>query len=1061
MLGIANYKIREIIDKTPSYTQRNEKVRLAVKLTCKALINSAILLNDIGSPNINYIRDRDVSIGSKRTLDFITILGRQVLSYVPGLSHLYDVSTMSSIIEKHIERVPDLRRLFDHQLDHIDVIHQSRNHTHQRAAALRTSVNSALCNLAQRAGFQPYVVSLSSSDHLVGVAGSRSFYNSKDLGVPHREDVVHENTCFVFTDVDYYVDINKFLKNFKPMLLYTFVPNEVSGNDAYRGHQYQIINNIVYYTVSGGGNYSHKLWDYKGDTISIIDDNFALLTFDITQKVINSDNCRRVISILPRTKTPWPYYNHIKYTNGINYKEITFGPINLLYNPILDEVSIGMNMSAHSELVSAKLLCAIKHRISSKTTKSPVAGDIEVFLLDEASKLRDEIEKAAKAGKPKPKLPRYLRNTKTTATLLSETLPWLYYLPPNVVHTTGLDSTYVAIGPVTIYEAKTPHAEFATPLVTCPALVPAKNENNEVAAIEGRVIKVANDVEPPVEYKKFANEFIDLCVPKPKIVSGLSYDEVLIMQDKVAQRARAELVLDTLGPDPENSLKSFIKGEGYDAMSDPRVITTMKPALTIGMTRFTAQFKELILKKHKWYGPGKTPSEALERIREIGGNGLIDTDYSRFDGTVSKFLQTRVVLPCYMRGLTTAASREFLAMFNKVFKPKGKTQNGVQYDAGWGTRSGSPLTTCGNTIINAFVTYCALRKIGHDSKVAWANLGIYAGDDGLSPNVLGLADSIANVSESLGLKVKMETHGVNEEVPFLGRIIIHPLTHKDSYQDIKRTLPKLHITFNKDVTLAQAGYNKAIGYLNTDYMTPLISDWAHKVASASGLNSVKNARADEMWKLNQSWPQENPDLIRASALKRLNITDGEYEVMRKDIASVVDSFPLQMPVLIMNDYGHKLDGRYGDQVITTTGNRITNPELKCKTQETKTQLSSKPATTPGENMVQTTSGKTSDSTKKNSENLSPKASLPRRLTLKQSVKPSTSSAMPASPKLTGEQNRESQPNSAKPTSITSAKSEASSAKSRKQRSKHEPRPKTRNKKTNKPSKSSKGSPKNS
>jgi len=933
MTKLSKLQIKEITDNTPHY----DLPYGGFKLYCGLLINFVIkntletyfLLNDI-QENKKITKRRLRLHGSIFTKSFgvVEIIGRQVLSYIPGMRHLYNRTALSSLIERHIQRTDDLRRLFDHDLTRIELLRQSKNHTHQMAAALRTSVNSALTNLARRAGYTPFVVSYSASDHKLGTAGVRNYFWPKDLAIPHREDIVCDNTCFIFTDVDYYADMNEYLRKFKPILIYTFSPKTVTGVDKLNGHQYAIVNDVVYYVVSGGGTYSHKLWDYKGDTISIIDNNSNLLTFDITQKELDKDQSRRIITILPRTSTPWPYYLHLNYENGIKYKNITYGLVNILHDPIERILSIGMNGAGHSVEIDAELFVSIHHRILQKSNKSPVIGDIEVMLVNQASLEKEEIDKKKKDGEPKQELAKYLRNTKVTASLLDEVLPWVWHLPHNVVHTTTIPTNYVAIGPISTYEVKPTCVPITTPLVRNPSTAPAKLENNEMAAVNGRVLSRTNNTVPRAEYKVWAREFADLLVPNSSVVTGISYAEVIEIQDKVNQRARAALVFDTLGTETNNSIKSFIKGEGYESMNDPRVISQMRPALTINMSRFTIPFKNMLLKKQPWYAPGNEPDENRKRISEIGRNGLIESDYTRFDGTISKFLQKEVVLPIYTKAIVHHERHQFKSYFNDVFKQKARTESGIPYAAGWGTRSGSPLTTDANTMINAYISFCALRSLGFNKNESWNKLGIYAGDDGLLGREDGLYLQVVEVSAALGLDIKVGEKGPNESVTFCGRIFPHPLTHPDSFQDIKRTLPKLHLTFNKNVDIRQAAYNKAIGYMVTDRMTPLISNWAMKVIELSGISEMKHARDDEYYRTLNTWVQEDYDLIKVSVARELNMTIGELEGKCQEIDDVSGEFPLQMPVVYNNEIKHKLDGRIDDVVITNTGNRVSETHIK-------------------------------------------------------------------------------------------------------------------------------------
>nr|QXV86521.1 RNA-dependent RNA polymerase [Nodaviridae sp.] len=843
---------------------------------------------------------------------------RWFLSHIPGFSWLYDKTRISALHEKHIFRLPDLRPLFEHQFTSLPLMSQSKNHTHAAAAAERTGANIALVELSRDAGFRPYVVSQSNSDYNMNIDGSRSFYWPKDLSVPYRDDPVLEKDCLIFIDTDFHCDMNKYLDMFKPMLIYTFAPKTVAGQ--FDEYSFQILNNRVYYTVKGGASYSHEIWDYRGDCITKIDDDGALLTFDITQKEIDNSG-RRIVFIMPRTYTPWPYYLHLNVFDGLIRRAFSMGMVNVVYDVLTDQFSIGMQTSPYHVQLPGRTISALKHRLESKKTKTPEIGDIEVYLHNEKAVFKEL----------KLDCPEALNNIKNTASLLHEALPHLPSYLANVVPTSSIPTTYVALGPLATVDCVDAAVLITTPLVDWPAIAPGKHPNNEIAAVNGRVLKVINNAVPNREYKKFATEFVRKIIPVPGIGSAITYEEVIELQNKTAQRARAELVFDTLAPFPRNSLETFNKGEAYPGLADPRIITTMKPKLTIEMSRFTIPFKKQVLLNFDWYAPGKQPKELLNLLRKFGQNGFIDTDYTRFDGSISKWLQRNIVLSTYMRWIDPNQATMYKACFDQVFQQTARTTSGLRYQSGFGTRSGSPITTDGNTIINAFIVYASLRNIGYTADNAWLNLGLYAGDDGLSPMLSGLQQSLIDVSKHLGLVVKIDSHLPNDPVPFLGRIIPRPLSHYDSYQDPIRTIPKLHLSFNKQVPIEQAGFNKAIGYITTDLLTPIISDWAIKVIDLSNIKSVKHQLDEEMWKLHESnaWPQEDGELIRTDFCRLLNISSVELDECVAAIHNVVGSFPLQMPIITLNECKNKLDGLCGDQVHATTGNRVDEITLEC------------------------------------------------------------------------------------------------------------------------------------
>jgi hypothetical protein len=861
---------------------------------------------------------------------YIRLQWMKLLSRIPGFEECYSVAALSSLQESVIFRHEDLRPLFEHKMTVLKLAPQSRNHTHATSAAERTGANIALVELAKRAGFRPYVVSQSSSDEKMSIAGSRYFYWSKDLGIPFRDDPVEDKDCLIFIDVDFHCDMNRYLDFFKPILIYTFVPTTVSGSS--EEHTFSVVNDKIFYRVRGGAEYSHYIWNYDGDCITKIDQDGSLLTYDITQKEIEGSPGRRLIFIMPRTHTPWPYYEYLSPANGIKRKRFSTGPVNMAHNDITDDLSLSMALSPYSVNLKGRMVAALLHRLRTKKTTSPEVGDIEAFLLSEKAMLKEQ----------HMDIPKDFNDPKVTAALLHEMVPYLFGWEPNVTHTSTIPTTYTSLGPYVTVDSKPTCQLITTPLAVKPAVLPAKHPNNEIAAIKGRVEKVMNRVTPPREYKQYAQEFVELLIPTPHIGCPIDYSEVIEIQNKSAQRARANQVFDCLGPNPPNTLETFNKAEAYNGTSDPRIITTMKPKLTIDMSRFTIPFKNEVLKKFHWYAPGKIPREILEIIKRIGEHGFIDTDYNRFDGTISEWLQINISEAAYMRWINQNDAAQFKKDFDEVFQQTARTQSGLKYDSGWGTRSGSPITTDGNTMKNVFIVYAALRTIGYTKEQAWALLGIYAGDDGLTPALAGLMEAIEFVAKTLGLSVKISRSNPNEPVPFLGRILIAPLTSDDSFQDPKRTIPKLHVSTNKTVSVEQAAINKAAGYMVTDHKTPIISHWAIKVIEKSGLKDVKNQTPDEAWKLTETgaWPQRDEAAIREAFCRVMNWTTQELDEKVEQIRNVDGPFPLAMPIIYDNtdDHPDKLDSLVGEDIVMTTGNRVECTELPCRNQQTKPKL---------------------------------------------------------------------------------------------------------------------------
>lgn len=469
-------------------------------------------------------------------------------------------------------------------------------------------------------------------------------------------------------------------------------------------------------------------------------------------------------------------------------------------------------------------------------------------------------------------------------------------------------------------------------LVTNPAVFPGKTHNNDTACIDGRVIKVMNNINPPKIYYKYAHEFVNHLVPKNREGRGfpISVSEVIAIQNKAMQKARSERASATMSITSHNQLKSFIKGEAYSGTTDPRNITTCSADLTISMSSFTLSEKEDILKLYDWFGPCKTPEQTVSVLRNVCDvDEVMLTDYSRFDGTISEFLQNAVVRASSLRWCHPNERENYEQLYSRVFIRRAITNTGLRYDPGWGTRSGSPITSDGNTKINGFISYCAYRETGLNPLKAWDQLCKYAikcGDDGVEANIPGLSTKLGKVCEELGLKLKAEVVNATGPITYCGRIFPSLKTLNSSYQDPIRTIPKLHLSANSSITKMQAAHNKAMGYYITDKDTPIIGTWAKRVLEITKHLSVKNPLNEEIYRYNCAWPQGDKDLIRESLAYMMDLTLCELEKVEKQI---IDSVSLEdFPVVIDNVVDHKIDAIIGDNIVGPT-NVILDNKSRC------------------------------------------------------------------------------------------------------------------------------------
>lgn len=770
--------------------------------------------------------------------DGFAALAAYCVTQIPGWERHIDIRTWSAIVSRYSSKPSvNYRHLFERTFTSIQLLWTPKDHTHFHSARFRSSANASLKKLVADNGFTPYEVSMATSDHL-NSDGCRYYYCAKDLKIKFRDDALCDRHVLIMTDVDYYTNMNAYLALGKPILMYTLYPT----TPAHTGIDYSFYtkDNLIYYNVRGGAVYKNPVWDFNGDTIAVVDDQDALITFDVVQKVVFNDPQHRIIMLLPAVKVPFPFWLHLETPRLMKHRQITSGEVNAIYAPISKTISLSMNGQKDAVTINMATYESIKTRMETKVANKFLVADVERILQN----MEDE------------------SNTATATTVYNVLNANEPLCADEITETNVIATHYQTIKPLVTEDGKEYGFAVTSSLVENPAVFPCKSVNNDHATIAGRIEKVRNTTWPAKNYESLAMEFLEKLIPERLRHTGipLSYAEVDDIQARPSQRARTQQAVLQIGVHALNRIQAFIKSEAYANFNDPRNISTCAAATTVSMSTFTYAFKRSVMSHQKWYAPGLDPVEIGEQMQTICGEGTIVTDYSRFDGSISEFLQIAIVEKAYVMWVKDEHKVEFRTHFAQIFKQVAYTTNGIRYDPGFSTRSGSPLTTDGNTLINAFISYCALRKI-YNRDMSWNYLGLYLGDDGVNRNIPHLEQAIVDVSRELGLSVDIGTIQRGKPVPFLGRIFCDPIRSLDSFQDPRRTLPKLHLATNKTVSLEQAAYNKALGYLTTDELTPVIGVWAKKTIALSGIAVPHRLLTEELYKINNSWSQVDRDLI--------------------------------------------------------------------------------------------------------------------------------------------------------------------------------------------------------
>ncbi|QKK35397.1 polymerase [Erysiphe necator associated nodavirus 1] len=678
-------------------------------------------------------------------------------------------------------------------------------HSHGESASLRTTADLSLDAFAHKTGRTIYTVS--SSSRSTGGRGYHGWFSHKDVAHQPRADPVIIDDIIKLIDVDYYTDMSWWVSHGVPLYLYTFVPKAVAGPTS--DGVYTIDDDEVDYRVNGGAAYRHRLWDYDSDWIQVRR-WWTTTVCSVEHKAVSDD--REVIMITPEYEVwtplawlvPGKTLTRRKFLkNGLNYSAY-----------IKDgEAWVSVGKPGLYDCVSYPQSTLEACKIRYNEAKNPHISDLERL--------------ACHSGDPKAPV---------HAAMLYEMMPKICDLP-KISRTEGgvfRPTQYQSVKGLVTEDGKPSGVCFAKPLATQPDVVPVDSYNNDLASVEGRVQKTQNTKDPGRRYLVWAREFVEKLVPIPGVGYPLTHAEVDEIQSRPTQRVRTEQQRPWTELRAVLRVSAFQKKECYGAYNDPRTISQCNTSHTLQLSAYTYPFKQGLLKRLNWYGPGKTPDQVAQRLVELCGHteGVCETDFSRFDGTISPWLRMYIEQAAYLRWVRSPDREDLRGLLQAEVKARCVTTNRIKYSTQGQRLSGSPLTTDGNTIINAFVSYAAARLEGSDPDEAWSRLGIYAGDDGVTA-IGGMCAEQA--AEDLGLKLKCNFRARDEAVGFLGRIFPGIWRgNSGSIQDPHRTIRKLHISFGNGTDMASLAYNKVSGLLLLDPNAPIVSNWCRLVLRQYG-----------------------------------------------------------------------------------------------------------------------------------------------------------------------------------------------------------------------------------
>lgn len=748
------------------------------------------------------------------------------LGYRAGLYVLKSLRYVASLVLAKSNRVTYATELLRAPFLDVEmvVVNPTDNHSHPIAAASRSSGTATIEFFAKSRGFEPYFLQMSRSDQRRGAAGNREWYWGKDVHVEPRADAVPENPLYVAVDVDQYVDMPAVLNELEaPLVLYTFQPHRLSRVAENYSFTFKA-DDSVDYLVTGGGRFSHHVWNYSGDNLKVTSSfmgiPYACSTYLVDRRHVSDDH--ELILLTPSGRWGWlmaglahvtlqgRLLERLSVVQGDFTRLEVRGKEHVMCTGKPDHFSSAC-VPITTDNTIHNLANTCKHDITLATVESVVGGDVDT---PEAVAARKAQSSVLLDYHRKHAVPR-----------------------ANVVYPVATSVRNYQYGNYD-QDAKPSMVPFMSPIVHG-AFAPDKTLGNEQTAADKRVTALKSDTQVTPFLARVMAEFVEFLIPVPGILTPLNDDDVYDKQAKPSQRH----ILDMIGYTAvKRVIKFFVKAEAYGGSKHPRVISTFNGADKAEYSKLIYPLAEVV-KKCKWYAFGMKPVEQATRIAEMcSAAKFVDiSDFERFDGRVSpamRALESMVLMRAYPPGEHSALDEVHKAHYG--LKAYGK--EGATYDQCFARGSGEVGTSLMNTIINGFTHYLAFRTTKrHDGfmspQESWDSLGLYGGDDGATANLD--PKKLEKAAAMVGQKVASVVVQRGElGVKFLARVYGPNVWYGDNNSccDLPRQLAKFHVTphLNPGVTSVMKLVEKARCFELTDANTPVLGPYVSSIMRTFG-----------------------------------------------------------------------------------------------------------------------------------------------------------------------------------------------------------------------------------
>ena len=734
------------------------------------------------------------------------------------------------------------------------------NHAHPKAADLRRNgtitLTSTIRNMAvsmpgEVNGRFDVATSNRENKNEDDIRGERLLHDTSDMRQEKHYDEPQQGDIVTMVDVDYYFDDwSRFAG--RTIMLYTRIPNSI----AEREHEATIVLEeregmaVMTEIVDGVATWESGIWDYSADCVTIKHKWGFGFTVYACEKIRQGASSRYIVALVPQSTISLPYnlVRGVFWLLGVKAPKIIYKELSRANN-VWGVKSGAMDLALarfrrngkdYVDMRPKGLLDSSSTYLLTKdflTIQTAVKGDKNCGTIANLKSWFNQLNYGDDPRSP----------GKTSNPIL-----WSHYFNSGDTKVKEpMRLNYVFTDTENPFETGKPLSQLVhEPIVDNVLVSPTRSMANDVKSVQTRVLDKENNVVPDRKYKAYAKSFVRALAPKRGALHPVEQQVVLDNMKaplQVARKKQHDKALDTAS----NKVNGDMKKEGYNDVKDPRMISGVHITHTVGFGRYMYAVKQY-MRKFEWFMPCCNPTEFAERIHNYCSDRevVVETDYSRFDGTISEFL-TEVERNVYRSMFAKEHSPELEKFLKADRQLTAYTRSGVTYKTGWARLSGSQSTTVGNTIINAFVAYCAYRNAGKSHKESIADLGPKYGDDGIDANITGFTAT----GEALGLKIKEIKRRTNYFVTFCGRYYINPKYSKTSIFNVVKAMQSLPVVHDVEPCAPLA---KLLGYLAVDPYTPLLSHYVRAAFRVYGydvnnerVRKLMNRDRDLVWKVDQ------------------------------------------------------------------------------------------------------------------------------------------------------------------------------------------------------------------